>query len=116
MRKFSEAYDVQGQSTVAPHAPPIAHPNSSLSRRYGPTIISWDVGAESGLFQPILTLAQKGPELTPSRAARGQGRSTQPRALQVPTLQSPYATWLAQNFQVSPLHGVPRWGQDATIW
>ena len=31
---------LQGQPTVAPHAPITAGPNSSLSQRYGPAIIT----------------------------------------------------------------------------
>ena len=37
--EFLETKEVQGQPTVAPHAPLTAGPNLSLSQRYGPDII-----------------------------------------------------------------------------
>ena len=48
---------LQGQPTVAPYAPLAAGPNSSLSQRYGPAIITQELVAENGLFQPKLKLA-----------------------------------------------------------
>ena len=36
---------LQGQRTVAPHAPSTAGPNSSLSERYGPAIITQELVA-----------------------------------------------------------------------
>ena len=56
---------LQGQPTVAPHAPLTAGPNSTLSQRYGPAIIPQELVAENGLFQPKLILASKSPKLTP---------------------------------------------------
>ena len=56
---------LQGQPTVAPHAPSTAGPHSSLSYRYGPAIITQELVAENGLFQPKLKLTQKFPKLTP---------------------------------------------------
>ena len=56
---------LQGQPTVAPYAPLTAGPNSSLSQRYGPAIITQELVAENGLFQPKLILAPKFPKLTP---------------------------------------------------
>ena len=55
----------QGQLTVAPHAPSTAGLNSLLSQRYGPAIITQELVAENGLFQPKLKLTQKSPNLTP---------------------------------------------------
>ena len=55
---------LQGQPTVAPHAPLTAGPNSTLSQRYGPAIITQELVAENGLFQPKVELAQKSPKLT----------------------------------------------------
>ena len=37
--EFLGTKELQGQQTVAPHAPQTAGPNSSLSQRYGPAII-----------------------------------------------------------------------------
>ena len=47
----------QGQPTVAPYAPLTAGPDSSLRQRYGPAIITQELVAENGLFQPKLILA-----------------------------------------------------------
>ena len=55
--EFLETKVLQGQSTVAPYAPLMAGPNSTLSQRYGPAIISQELVAENGLFQPKLKLA-----------------------------------------------------------
>ena len=52
---------LQGQPTVAPHAPLTAGPNSSLNERYGPAIIIQELVAENGLFQPKLKITQKFP-------------------------------------------------------
>ena len=56
---------LQGQPTVAPYAPLTAGSNSSLSQRYGPAIITQELVAENGLFQPKLKWTQKSPKLTP---------------------------------------------------
>ena len=56
---------LQGQQTVAPHAPLTAGPNFSLSQTYGPAIIPQELVAENGLFQPKLKLTQKSPKPTP---------------------------------------------------
>ena len=37
--EFLKTKGLQGQPTVAPYAPLTAGPNSSLSQRYGPTIL-----------------------------------------------------------------------------
>ena len=63
--EFPGTKELQGQLTVAPYAPKMAGPNSSLSQRYGPAIIPQELVAENGLFQPKLILAQKFPKLTP---------------------------------------------------
>ena len=59
--EFLQTNGFQGQPTVAPHAPSTAGPNSSLSERYGPAIITQELVAENGLFQPKLKLTQKSP-------------------------------------------------------
>ena len=56
---------LQGLLTVAPYASLAAGTNSSLSQRYGPAIITQELVAENGLFQPKLKLTQKSPKLTP---------------------------------------------------
>ena len=42
---------------MASYAPLTAGSNSSLSQRYGPAIITQELVAENGLFQPKLILA-----------------------------------------------------------
>ena len=63
--EFLEANGLQGKPTVAPYAPSTAGPNSTLSQRYGPAIITQELVAENGLFQPKLKLTQKSTKLTP---------------------------------------------------
>ena len=55
--EFLGTKKLQGQSTVAPHAPLTTGPNSPRSWRYGPAIIPQELVAENGLFQPKLILA-----------------------------------------------------------
>ena len=55
--EFLRTKMLQGQPTVAPYAPVMAGPNSTLSQRYGPAIITQELVAENGLFQPKLILA-----------------------------------------------------------
>ena len=62
--EFLGTKGIQGQPTVAPHAPLTTGPNSTLSQRYGPAIIPQELVAENGLFQPKLILASKSPKLT----------------------------------------------------
>ena len=50
---------------MAPYAPLTAGPKSPLSHRYGPAIITQELVAENGLFQPKLKLTPKFPKLTP---------------------------------------------------
>ena len=50
---------------MAPYAPETTGLNSTLSQRYGPAIITQELVAENGLFQPKLKLTQKSPNLTP---------------------------------------------------
>ena len=63
--EYLETQELQSQPMIAPYAPLTAGPNSSLSQRYGPAIITQELVAENGLFQPKLKLTQKSPKLTP---------------------------------------------------
>ena len=63
--EFLGTKSVHGRLTVAPSAPSMAGPNSPLGQRYGPAIITQELVAENGLFQPKLILAPKFPKLTP---------------------------------------------------
>ena len=65
--EFPETNELQGGPMMAPHAPSTAGPTYSLSQRYGPAILTQELVAENGLFQPKLILAQKSPKLTPRR-------------------------------------------------
>ena len=62
--EFLGTKGLRGQPTVAPYAPITAGPNPPLSQRYGRTIITQELVAENGLFQPNLKLTQKSPKLT----------------------------------------------------
>ena len=62
--EFLGTKGLQGQPTVTPYAPLTAGPNSPLNKRYGPAIITQELVAENGLFQPKLKLTQKSPKLT----------------------------------------------------
>ena len=55
--EFLGTKGLQDQLTVAPYAPLTAGLNSSLSQRYGPAIVTQELVAENGLFQPKLILA-----------------------------------------------------------
>ena len=63
--EFLGTNGLQGQPTVAPSAPIMAGPNSLLGQRYGPAMVTQELVAENGLFQPKLKLTQKSPKLTP---------------------------------------------------
>ena len=60
--EFLGTKGLQGQSTVAPYAPLAAGPNSSLRSRNGPAIITQELVAENGLFQPKLKSTQNSPK------------------------------------------------------
>ena len=62
---FLETKWLHGQLTVAPYAPLMAGPNSTLSQRYDAAIVTQELVAENGLFQPKLELTQKSPKSTP---------------------------------------------------
>ena len=64
--EFLATKQLQGQPTVAAHSEKTAGPNSHLSERYGPAIITQELVPKNGLFQPKLILTQKSPKLTPS--------------------------------------------------
>ena len=57
----------------------MAAPNSTLSQRFGPAIITQELVAENGLFQPKLKLTPKIPKIDPlSGPARGRDEATDP--------------------------------------
>ena len=113
--EFLGTKQLPGQPTVAPYAPPIAGPNSTLSQRYGPADIPQELVAENGLFQPKLILAQKSPKLTP-----------RPDPPEVGTRQPTLCPSNRNSVKASPNlvpsevpasghHGFFKWGHDAKI-
>ena len=96
---------------MAPYAPLTAGPNSSLSQRYGPAIVPWELVAENGLFQPKLILAQESPKLTP-----------RPDPPEVGMRQLSLCPSSTNSLEPSPNlvpasghHGLVKWGHDAKI-
>ena len=88
---------------MAPYAPLTAGPNSSLSQRYGPAIITQELVAENGLFQPKRKLTQKSPKLTSC-----------PDRPEVRTRQLTLCSWSTNSLEPSPnlvLSEVPASGQ-----
>ena len=77
--EFLETKGLQGQPTVAPYAPLMAGPNSTLSQRYGPAIITQELVAENGLFRAQTEINSKIPKIDPSSGpARGRDEATDP--------------------------------------
>ena len=104
--EFLETKELRSQPTVAPYAPLTAGPNFTLSQRYGPAIITQELVAENGLFQPKLKLTQKSPEvgtrqLTPCPSSMN---SLEPSPKLVPS-----------EVPASGQHGFVKWGHDAKI-
>ena len=106
---------LRGQPTVAPSAPSTASPNSSLNERFGPAIITQELVAENGLFQPKLILTQKSPKSTP-----------RPDLPEVETRHLTLCPWSMNSLEPSPNlvpseitasghHGFVKWGHDAKI-
>ena len=106
---------LQGQPTVAPYAPLTAGPNSSLSERYGPAIITQELVAENGLFQPKLKLAQKSPKLTPRPDPSEVG--TRQLTLCPSSMNSlePSPNLVPSEVPASGHHEFVKWGHDAKI-
>ena len=106
---------LQGQQTVAPRAPLLAGPNSSLSQRYGPAIITQELVAENGLFQPKLKLALKSPKLTSSPDPPEVG--TRQLTLCPPSTNflEPSPNLVPSEVPASGHHVFVKWGHDAKI-
>ena len=113
--EFLGTKGLQGQPTVAPHAPLTAVPNFTLNQRYDPAIIPQELVAEKGLFEPKLILAQKTPKSTP-----------RPDPPEVATRQLPLCPSSTNSLEPSPNlvpsevpasghHVFVKWGHDAKI-
>ena len=106
---------LQGQPTVAPYAPSTARPNSSLSQRYGPAIIPWELVAENGLFQPKLMSAQKSPKLTPRLDPPEVGTRQLTLCPSSTNALEPSPNLVPSEVPASGHHGLVKWGHDAKI-
>ena len=113
--EFLQTKKLQGQPTVAPYAPLTAGPNSPLSQRLGPTIISQELVAENGLFQPTLILPPKPPKLTPRRDPPEVG-TRQPILCPSGTNSlEPSPNLVPSEVPALGHHGFIKWGHDAKI-
>ena len=105
----------QGRSTVAPYAPLTAGPNSSLSQRYGPAIITQELVAENGLFHPKLKLAQKSRRLTPRQDSPEVGKRQLTLCPSSTNSLEPSPNLVPSEVPASGHHGFVKWGHDAKI-
>ena len=110
-----EPRQLQGQPTVAPYAPITAGPNSSLSQRYGPAIITQELVAENGLFQPKLKLTQKSPKLTSRPDLPEVGTRQLTLCPSSTNSLEPSPNLVPSEVPASGLHGFVKWGHDAKI-
>ena len=113
--EFLGTKGLQGQPTVAPHAPSTARLNSSLSHRYGPASIPQELVAENGLFQPKLILAQKSPKLTPRRDPPEVGTKQLTLCPSSTNSLEPSPYLVPSEVLASGHHGFVMWGHDAKI-
>ena len=98
---------------LAPYAPSTAGPSSSLSQIYGPAIITQELVAENGLFQPKLKSTQKPPKLT-SRPDPPEVRTRQLTLCPSSTNSlEPPPNLVPSEVPASGQHGFAKWGHDA---
>ena len=88
---------------------------SPLSQRYGPAIITQELVAENGLFQPKLKLAHKSPKLTPCPDPPKVG--TRQLTLCPSNMNSlePSPNLVPSEVPASGHQGFVKWGHDAKI-
>ena len=113
--EFLGTKGLQGQPTVAPYAPLTAGPNSSLSQRYGPAIITMELVAENGLFQPKLELTQKSPKLIPRSDPPEVGTRQLTLCPSSTNLLEPSPNLVPSEVPASGQHGFVKWGHNAQI-
>ena len=113
--EFLGAKGLQGQPTVDPHAPLTAGPNSTLSQRYGPAIITQELVAENGLFQPKLKLAQKSPKWTSRPDPPEVGTRQLTLCPSSTNSLEPSPNLVPSEVPASGQHGFIKWGHDAKI-
>ena len=104
--------EFQGQPTVAPYAPLTAGPNSPLSQRYGPAIITQELVAENGLFQPKLKLTQKSPKSTPRPDTPEVGTRQLTLCPSSTNYLEPSPNLVPSEVPASGHHGFVTWGHD----
>ena len=97
------------------YAPLTAGPNSSLSQRYGPAIITQELVAENGLFQPKLKLAQKSPKLTPRPDPPEVGTRQLTLCPSSTNSLEPSPNLVPSEVPASGHHVFVKWGHDAKI-
>ena len=113
--EFLAAKGLQGQPTVVPYAPITAGPNSSLSQRYGPAIITQELVAENGLFQPKPKLAQKSPKLPSRQDPPEVGTRHLTLCPSSTNSLEPSPNLVPSEIPASGQHGFVKWGHDAKI-
>ena len=113
--EFLQPKVLQGEPTVAPYAPSMAGPNSPLSQRYGPAIITQELVAENGLFQPKLILAPKSPKLTPRPDPPEVGTRQLTLCPSSTDSLEPSPNLVPSEVPASGPHGFVKWGRDAKI-
>ena len=110
--EFLVTKGLQGQPTLAPHAPITTGPNSILSERYGPAIITQELVAENGLFQPKLILAQKSPESTSRPDPPEVGTRQLTLCPSHTNFLEPSPNLVPSEVPASGHHGFVTWGHD----
>ena len=110
--EFLETKELQGQPTVAPHAPLMAGPNPSLRQRYGPAIIPQELVAENGLFQPKLMIAPKTPKLTPRLDPPEVGTRQLTLCPSHTNSLEPSPNLVSSEVPASGHHGFVKWGHN----
>ena len=100
---------------MTPYAPLTAGANSHLSQRYGPAIITQELVAENGLFQPKLKLAQKSPKLTPRPDPPEVGTRQLTLCPSSTNSLEPSPNLVPSEIPASGHHRFVKWGHDAKI-
>ena len=113
--EFLGAKRPQNQLTVTPHAPLVAGPNSTLCQRYGPAIITQELVAENGLFQPKLKSTQKSPKLTSRSDPPEVGTRQLTLCPSSTNSLEPSPNLVPSEVPASGQHGFVKWGHDAEI-
>ena len=113
--EFLETNEPHCQPTMVLYAPLTASLNSTLSQRYGPAIITQELVAENGLFQPKLKLTQKSPKLTPRPDPPEVGTRQLTLCPSITNFLEPSPNLVSSEVPASGQHGCVKWGHDAKI-